>query len=172
MSISWCYIKELDSKFCSQLSHVLIIAASSSHWQCQKYFIALQYFLVASLNPTLCDHYLQEPLVSTFMVLLISAAHKCLIMPHPACSHLNPKANSSVLIPQTTTKQMNLTWQHQPTKWESKCNSSLGKVAAHCASAESPSPQSIKREQTGIFPLSHLNSSGFYSAQLLLTCSR
>lgn len=98
MRISWCYIKEPDSKFCLQLSHVLIIAVSSSHWQCQKYFIALQYYLVISLNPTLCDHYLQEPLVSTFIFLFISAAYKYLIMPHPACSHLTPKDNSSVLI--------------------------------------------------------------------------
>lgn len=94
MSISWCYIKEPDSTFCLQLSHVLIIAARSSPWQCQKYFIALQYYLVVSLNPTLCDHYLQEPLVSTFILLLISAAYKCLIMPRPACSHLTPKVKA------------------------------------------------------------------------------
>lgn len=90
------------------MSHVLIIAASSSHWQCQKYLIPLQYYLVISLNLTPCDHYLQEHLVSTFIFLLIDAAYK-LIMPHPACSHLTRTANSSILItaPQTTIKQMN-----------------------------------------------------------------
>ena len=97
LSVVRCYIKELGSKFCSQLSHALIIAASSNHRQCQKYFTDLQCYLVSSLNPILSDHYLQESLVSAFIFLLISAVHKYLITPHCACSHLTPKARSSAL---------------------------------------------------------------------------
>lgn len=126
-----CYIKEPGSEFCSQLSHVLIITASSNHRQCQKYFIDLQCYLVSSLNPTPCDHYLQESLVSAFIFLLISAAYKYLIMPHPACSHLTPKADSSALAHRLKL-QSNKRIKHCSISQQSGKihNSSLGKVVS------------------------------------------
>lgn len=113
MTISWYYIKEPRQQ--------VLLAVVSCTDNCSKFqslaMSKILYrssdYLVISLDPTLCDHYLQEPLIFTFIFLLISAAYKCLIMPHPACSHLTPKANSSVLI-----HHLKL----QPNKWIKHCS--------------------------------------------------